>query len=112
MSGESEKPQNDSGIVTTTEEIEAYAIVKAILRGHVDLDRVIMRDQKSFCNVLLDNTLRKNICRFRFDSSDKTVGIFNSSGSEVEHKISDINVIFNLAEPLKERIRALTGKAD
>ena len=47
-----------SGIVTTEEEWRAYYVVTAILTPDVPADRVTLRDGKSYCSVLLDNTNR------------------------------------------------------
>ncbi|WP_419593178.1 hypothetical protein, partial [Thiolapillus sp.] len=63
-------PKND-GIETTEEEIEAYNIIKAILRNVIDVKRVVMRDKKSYCGILLDDTNRKPICRLHFNRSRK-----------------------------------------
>ena len=53
------------------EEIEGYHIVRAILYETIDPERVVLRDFKNFCNVLLDGTLRKPICRFYFNTKQK-----------------------------------------
>ena len=45
-SGEEERPE--SRIVTTQEEIEAYYIIKSILRSNIDTQRVVMRDTISY----------------------------------------------------------------
>ena len=112
----SDQPQQeepgDSGIVTTEEEIQAYAIVKSVLVGIVDMDRVTMRDHKSFCNILLDNTVRRNICRLRFGSQDKSVGVINSNLEEVQFPISSINDIYDLKDVLRERVSFLLSKFD
>ena len=112
----SDQPQQeepgDSGIVTTEEEIQAYAIVKSVLVGIVDMDRVTMRDHKSFCNILLDNTVRRNICRLRFGSEDKSVGVINSNLEEVQFPISSINDIYDLKDVLRERVSFLLSKFD
>ena len=101
-----------SGIVTTEEEIQAYAIVKSILVEIVDMDRVTLRDHKAFCNILLDNTLRQNICRFRFGSKDKSVGVIDSDSEEVQFPINSINDIYGLKDPLRERVSFLLSKFD
>lgn len=99
--------EDDSGIVTTLEEIEAYNVVKAILRDIVDVKRIFIRDQKMFCAVILDDTIRKNICRLWFNSEDKQVGIVDPSGERVRHSIEAIDDIFGLSEQLRSRLRTL-----
>ncbi|MDH5638566.1 MAG: type I restriction enzyme HsdR N-terminal domain-containing protein [Nitrospinota bacterium] len=98
---EVQKPQEyDDGIVTTQEEIEGYLIVKSILREAIDVDRVSMRDTKSYCGILLDNTNRKPICRLHFNSSQKYIGLFKNKQEERIH-IENLNDIFNYADRIK-----------
>ena len=99
--------EDDSGIITTIEEIEGYNVVKAILRDMVDAKRIVMRDQKSFCAVLLDDTNRKNICRLWFNSAEKQVGIIDESGHRVRRSIDSIDDIFGLSEHLRARLSAV-----
>ncbi len=72
----------DDGIETTDEEIEGFHIVRAILAKHTDPSRVVMRDTKSYCGVLLDDNNRKPLCRLRFNSSQKYLGVFDSAKNE------------------------------
>ena len=53
----------DNGIVTTEDEIDAYAIIKAIACAEVDPARVTMRDAKSYCAIFLDDNNRRPIAR-------------------------------------------------
>lgn len=90
---------NDKGIITTDAEIEAYHIVKAILRQTIDSKRIIMRDTKSYCGILLDNNNRKPVCRLRFNYSQKYLGIFVEK-KETRHPIDSIDDIFNYSEQI------------
>ncbi len=83
----------DNGIDTTDEEIEGYNIIKAILRSTVDVKRVVMRDSKSYCGILLDDNNRKPLCRLHFNYSQKYIGII-SNKQQVKHIINDVNDIF------------------
>lgn len=98
-----EIPENDNGIITTEEEIEGFNIIKAIVRDVVDLDRIVMRDTKSYCGILLDDNNRKPICRLRFNSSNKYVGIITNK-VETKMPIENLNDIFNLSEQIKTTI--------
>ncbi len=60
---------NTDEVVTTAEEIEGYHIVRAIGAAAVSPDRIVMRDAKSYCAVLLDDNNRKPIARLHFNSS-------------------------------------------
>jgi predicted type IV restriction endonuclease len=107
-------------IVTTDEEIEAFLVVRAILREIVDVKRVVMRDVQSYCGILLDDSNRKPICRLHFNRSQKYIGMFDShqegakDGPKEERiPIDDIDSIYKFAERLKAtvaRFEAMSGK--
>nr|VFJ62260.1 MAG: hypothetical protein BECKFW1821C_GA0114237_100216 [Candidatus Kentron sp. FW] len=98
---------DDDGMETTVEEIEGYHIVKAILRQTVDVHRVVMRDTKSYCGVLLDDNNRKPICRLRFNSANKYLGLF-SNKTEERVPIDNPDDIFKYAD----RIQAVIAEYD
>lgn len=97
------QPEKD-GIITTQDEIDGYNIVKAILYESVDVDRVIMRDTKSYCGILLDNNNRKPICRLHFNYSQKYLGVITGK-SEERIGIDGVNDIFKYAEQIKATIK-------
>ena len=97
------QPEKD-GIVTTQDEIDGYNIVKAILYETVDVERVIMRDTKSYCGILLDNNNRKPICRLHFNYSQKYLGVITGKNEE-RIELDSINDIFKYAERIKSTIR-------
>ena len=88
------------GIVTTEDEIEAYFAVKSILRDVIDLRRIHMRDAKSFCNILLDNSIYKPIFRARFNRAQKYVGLFDQEKKEHRIAIDDIDEIYNYSDQI------------
>jgi hypothetical protein len=65
----SEEPQ----IVTTPEEIEGYATIKLLLKDVVDIERIGFRDNLSYFNILLDNNIRKWVCRLHLNGSNKSI---------------------------------------
>ena len=73
---------NETKIVTSEEEIEGFNIVKAILRQKVEVNRIPARDTQSYFGVLLDDNNRKPLCRLRFNTKQKYIGIFNDTGNE------------------------------
>ncbi|WP_292471611.1 type I restriction endonuclease [Methanolobus sp.] len=102
----------DDGIVTTEEEIEGYHIVKAILRETISPERIIMRDTKSYCGILLDDNNRKPICRLRFNSSQKYVGILDDERKEVKTPIEELNDIYKLADVIKAAVERMESLND
>lgn len=98
------EPEDDNGIITTVEEWEGFYIVRAILRSVVDSNRVTIRDTKSYCGVLLDDTNRKPICRLRFNSQQKYLGIFDENKKEEKIPIDDLSEIYDHADTLRKTI--------
>ena len=91
-------------IVTTDEELEAFYIVKSILRNDVSAERIVMRDVKSYCGVLLDDNNRKPICRFRFDGSQNYLCLIDKDKNEERISLESLDEIFNYAEKLRETV--------
>ena len=92
---------SDDRIVTTDEEWEAYYAVKAILRESVDVSRVVMRDRKGYCAILLDNTNRKPICRLYFNSSQKCLATFDSERTETRHSVTSVDDVFKFTSEIR-----------
>ncbi|SNS20346.1 type I restriction enzyme HsdR N-terminal domain-containing protein [Pseudomonas segetis] len=100
----SSEPQDDidNRIETTEEEIEGFMIVKAIVRHATDVKRIAMRDNQSYCGVLLDDNNRKPICRLHFNRSQKYLGVFDQNKNETRHPIQSVDDIYNHSEQLIE----------
>ena len=94
----------DYGIVTTTEELQGYYIVKAMLHGVVDIRRVAVRDLKGWCAVLLDDTIRKPICRLHFNSQQKYLGLIDEEKREQRVPIDDVDEIYNYLDQIKATV--------
>ncbi len=90
-------------VVTTVEELEGYAIVKSILNSHIDISRVTYRDNSSYFNVLLDDNIRKTICRLYFNRTQKYIA-FLEGNKETKTPINSINDIFSFSEQIKSKI--------
>ena len=107
------KSSNDQGVVvTTSEELEAYFTVKAILYSVVSPKRVVMRDVQSYCGVLLDDNNRKPICRLYFNSAKKAIGLFdNEERKEERVAIDSLEAIHEHADRLRATA-AMYAKAD
>ncbi len=95
---------SEDGITTTEEEIQGYHIVRAIVGSVVEVKRVIMRDVKSYCGVLLDDTNRKPICRLWFNSPQKYVGLVDEHKQEEKVPIDDIDDLYKYADRLKATV--------
>ncbi len=73
-------------IITTEEEMEAFHIVKAILREKLPAHRIAYRDTQSYFGVLLDDNNRRPLCRFHFNSSKKYLELFHQ-GKDAGEKV-------------------------
>lgn len=89
---------------TTEEEMQGFYIVRAVLAQAVNPERVVMRDQKSYCSILLDDSNRKPICRLWFNSAQKYVGIFDAEKNETRASISNPVEIYRLSNQLRETV--------
>ena len=101
----------NDGIVTTEDEIEGYHIVKSILRQTVDASRITMRDTKSYCGILLDNTNRKPLCRLHFNTAQKYLGLF-SQKNEDRVPIESVDDIYKYSEQIKATLLEYEGEKD
>lgn len=88
-------------IVTTDEEIEAFFVIKSILRGEVDSKRIHMRDNQTYCAILLDDNNRRTICRLRFGNGNKIIGILDDQKREKKVVLNDIDEIYQYTNELK-----------
>lgn len=97
-------------IETTQDELQGYYIVQAILAQTIDPNRVKIRDQKSYCGILLDDNNRKPICRFRFGPTQKFLILFEADKSEQKASLSNLTEIFTYANRLKETVARYESK--
>ena len=88
---ELEKVADEPIIVTTEEEIEGYVLIKLMLKESIDASRVYYRDNKSYFNVLLDDNIRKWICRLGFNTSNKYIQL--NDELKTTHRLESVNDI-------------------
>lgn len=86
------------GIVTTSDEREAYHIVRAILAQLIDPQRIFLKDTKSYCGVLLDFNVRKPLCRFLFTSNQKTLILLDKQRVEKRIALESVVDLYKHAE--------------
>ena len=87
-------------IETTEEEMLGYHIVQAICGKLVPLNKVTMRDSKSYCAVLYDDNNRRPICRLHFNRAQKYLGIFDENKEEIKKPIDDITDIYKYQDEI------------
>ena len=99
-----QEPLNDDRINTTEEELQGFYIVKSILHGKVDLNRIVQRDTISYFGILLDDNNRKPICRLHFNSGKKYVETFDSDKKGTKHLIESLEDIYNISEHIQSSL--------
>lgn len=94
----------EAHVETTEEEVEGIHIVKAILRKEVDVGRIVPRDAKTYCGILLDDNNRKPICRLWFNRSQKYIELFDNGMEKVP--IERLEDIYSLEDRLVATVKA------
>ncbi|MFQ9979588.1 type I restriction endonuclease [Clostridium cadaveris] len=71
-----------SKIITTNDELEAFAIIKSMLRKIVDVDDITYKDTETYFGILYKNNSRKWICRVYLGSKKSLVFPTDDKGQE------------------------------
>lgn len=108
------EPEDDSKkIITTEEELESLYLIKAILRPYVNVERVVYRDTVSYFNIILDDNIRKTICRMYLNGTKKYIGLFDEARKETKYPIENLNDIYNYSDAIINTLKSLDkGKED
>lgn len=96
----------ETGIETTLEEMEGFHIVRAIVCGEVKPARIVQRDAKSYCAVLLDDNNRKPIARLHFNRTQKYLGLFDANKVETRVAISSLDEIYDHTDALRNSVKS------
>lgn len=92
----------EKGIVTTQEEIDAYNIIRSILRQYIDVKRIQYTDYKSYFTVNLDGSMWWWICRLSFKPYSKRICLPKENyESNYWLKIENINDLYKHIDKLK-----------
>jgi hypothetical protein len=106
-----EQAAANTDVTTTEEEVEGYRIVRAIVCGEVPASRVVARDTKTYCGVLLDDNNRKPIARLWFNRSKKYLGLFDENKVERRVPIETVEEIYRHAEQLRRTVARYLERA-
>jgi hypothetical protein len=100
-------PEPDA-IETTQVEIDGFNIVRAICSKLVKPERVIMRDAKSYCAILLDDNNRKTLARLHFNSpTARYLGLFTGKNEEQRRPVSGPVDIYQHSDAILARVQEL-----
>jgi len=94
---------------TSEDEIAGFNIVRAIVAKAVDPKRVVLRDAKSYCAILLDDNNRKTIARMHFNSpTARYFGTF-AGKEETRHALLEPVQIYQHGEAILNRVTELSS---
>lgn len=102
-SNEEISPENEHAkpkINTTQEELDGFAIVKAILHKTLNVNRIFYRDTASYFGILCDNKNYKWICRLKVETATKYLLIPDGSSSGKKCPLENINDLFKYEEEI------------
>lgn len=111
VSQEEPEDKGTSEVSTTEDELQAFMIVRAIAIQDMAVERVVMRDSKSYCAILADDNNRKPICRLYFNSkTNYQIGIFDDKKEEIRHKISQVSDVYKHAKSISDAVKVYLEK--
>ena len=96
-----EEELKENKVETTEEELDAYYIIKTILRETIDSKRINIRDAINYCAVILDGSPRKPVTRLYLNGAQKYIGLFDEAKHEEKISINSIDDIYNYSDRLK-----------
>lgn len=94
-----------SKIDTTVEELNVFAIIKAILRREVKVNRLVYKDTESYFGILLDNNSRKLVCRLKLGVCNEYLIIPDENKKEVRYPIESLDDLYNFSDEQIESLK-------
>ena len=101
----SEDLSDNNNIITTTEELESYYIVKSILSEIVSPDKIYYKDTYSYFGILYENKVTKWICRVFLKENTKFLIIPDKDKKEIRYEITNVSDIYKLKNELIDRLK-------
>lgn len=96
-----EEKAADNKINTTSEEMEAFYIVKSIIRTIFPAERIVYRDAQTYFSVLVDNNNRKPVCRLYLNSpTNWQIAFFGDDKKEYRNKIQSLDDIYKYSNEI------------
>ena len=94
-----------SRIITTQDEMEAFFIVKSILREVVPAEEITFKDTQSYLGILYQNNTRKWICRLLLDGNKKYLIYPDENKTEIRQEIGCLDDIYNYKDAISEVVK-------
>lgn len=100
-----EESHREKDIVTTDEELEAYFIIKNLLKDIVPITDITYRDTVYYINILLRDNGRKWICRLVLKDNKKSLIIPDENKNQEVYPLDDIYDIEKYSSELHESLK-------
>ncbi len=92
--------ENINQIITTGREMEAFYIIKSILRNHIDISLITHKDTQSYFAILFDNKTTKWICRLFLTDNVMYMIMQNDNKENIKYSLENIDDLYNYSEIL------------
>ena len=96
-------------ISTIQEELEAFAIIKILLKDNIPLNKITYKDTESYFGILYDNNTWKWICRLILDSNKKYLILPDENRKPQKYSIKSVNDLFSYSDQLKKVVERYTS---
>lgn len=100
----SSSKRRDREIVTTDEELEAYFIIKNLLKEIVPMEEITYRDTVSYINILHKDNGRRWICRLILTDNQKTLIIPDENKNQQKFSLDNIYSLADYKDQLVESL--------
>ncbi len=98
-------------IVTTEQELEAYFVIKNLLKDVVPINDVTYKDNERYMAILLKNKTTRWVCRLYFNGSNKYITIPDAAKKEQRFDIGSVYEIENYKDKLIQAVNMYLTKA-
>lgn len=93
----------ENGIITTQDEIDAYNIIRSILRKFISANKIVYKDFKTYFAIGIENPSYWWICRLSFGSRKKSICFPTEDyKSQEKYDIDNIDSIFDCIGKLEQ----------
>ncbi len=93
-----------SKIITTKDEIESYFIIKTLLHDVVGDNTVTYKDTENYFGILLNNNIRKWICRLQLGDRKWNLIIPDENKNYIKHPLNSLDDIYKYKDALHESV--------
>lgn len=100
-------------IITTEDELEAFYILKSILRKYIEPNRITYKDTMSYFAIIIDDKVTKWVCRLKLNDNKweiilpKNNSTANRKKLEEKRELTQLEDLYDLEEELKSILNEL-----